>query len=381
MLDRGFTIFRVRGIPVRLHPSLLIFLPYIAVIAMRQIGSVARSLGLGRDEFHLPPLFWGVVLAVGLFVSVLVHELCHSLVAIQSGVRVRSITLMMLGGVSLIEGELPPGREAWMAFAGPLASFGLAVVSYVLFRVLPLPAEVRAALFSFALTNAALGVFNLLPAFPMDGGRVLRGLLARRIGQERATAVAARIGKAMAVAFGLFALWSFNLILLLIAWFVYSGAKAEEGRLSVLHALEGVPVGELMSSRLGEAGAGEHVGDVLGRLVRGGFAGARVWEPETTAPSAPSPAAPSGQHLVGVVTTEGLEGAAERGGAAAPITAVMDAGLPEAHPWDESARVLQALSSGEASAVVVVDAFHEVVGLVTPNELRRAVVLGRLSRS
>jgi Zn-dependent protease len=377
MLDHGLTLFRVRGIPVRLHWSLLLFLPYVAYLAMRQLGYVAQLLGVPRGAFRVPPLVWGVVLAVGLFVAVLVHELAHSLVATRSGARVRSITLMMLGGVSLIEGELPPGREAWMAFAGPLASFAIAASSYAGYRLLPLPPEAGAVLFAFALTNAVLGVFNLLPAFPMDGGRVVRGLLARWIGKERATLAASRLGQAMAVAFALYALWSFNLILLLIAWFVYSGAQAERGRLSLQHALEGVPVRDLMSERLGEAGAGEPVRDVLLRLVRGGMAGARVWGSEAPADPAEQPS----PHLVGVVTTDGLEGAAERGGAAAPVTAVMSAHLPEAHPWDEAAQALQPLSNGEAPAIVVVDAANDVVGLVTPSEIRRAAALGRLSRA
>ena len=371
MLDRGFTIFRVRGIPVRLHPSLLLFLPYVAFVATRQLGYVAIALDIPRDTFRLPPLVWGVILAVGLFVAVLVHELCHSLVAIRSGVRVRSITLMMLGGVSLIEGELPPGREAWMAFAGPLGSFGIAAVSWAVYRFAPLPPEVLAALFAFAMTNALLAVFNLLPAFPMDGGRVVRGLLSRWVGPARATVIAARLGKVMAVVFAVYAALTFNLILLLIAWFVYAGAGAEEARLSLVHALEGVPVRDLMSDRLGEAGAEEPVRDVLVRLVHGGLAGARVWGRN----GAPEP------HLVGVVTTDGLTGTAARGGAGQPVTTAMPDHLPEAHPWDEAARALQPLSNGEAPAVVVVDAAHEVVGLVTANELERAAMLGRLPRT
>ncbi len=371
MLDRGFTLLRVRGIPVRLHPSLLLFLPYLAFVAMRQIGYVAARLGLPRDAFHLPPLFWGVLLAVGLFVAVLAHELAHSLVAVQSGARVRSITLMMLGGVSLIEGEMPPAREAWMAFAGPLASFAIAALSYGAFRVFPLPAEARAALFPFAMTNAMLGVFNLLPAFPMDGGRVLRGLLAGRLGKARATAVAAGLGRAMAVAFALFAVLSFNLILLLIAWFVYAGAGAEQGRLSLRNALEGVPVRELMTDRLGEAQAEEHVGEVLRRLAREGLAGARVWGPD----GAP------GRYLLGLVTADGLEGLAERGGAGAPVTAAMDQRPPQTHPWDEATTALESLAGGDAQAVAVVDEVGSIVGLVTAGDLKRAALLGRLSRS
>ena len=233
MLDRGLTIFRVRGIPVKLHLSLLIFLPLVALMATRQLGYVASTLGIARSAFTLPPIVWGAILAVGLFVAVLAHELCHCLVAIRYGARVRAILLMMLGGISFIEDDLPPRREAWMAFAGPLASFGIAVVSYVVFLFLPLPAELAAAVLAFAMTNAVIGAFNLLPAFPLDGGRVLRGLLAGPLGIERATSIAARVGKILAVALAIYAALTLNLILLLIAWFVYAGAGAEQDRRSI----------------------------------------------------------------------------------------------------------------------------------------------------
>jgi Zn-dependent protease/CBS domain-containing protein len=364
MFERGFTIGRVRGIPIRIHISLLVFLPYVAVMAARQMGYVESSLGLPPGSFHLPRALWGLLLAVALFAAVVAHELAHSLVALRRGARVRSITLMMLGGVSIIEGELPPLEEAWMAFAGPLASFGIALVSWALYRLLPLPGEISAALFAFASTNAVLGVFNLLPAFPMDGGRVVRGLLAGRLGRDRATLVAARLGKGMAVLFALFALLTFNLILLFIAWFVYMGAGAEETRRGVLGALQGVPLTEVMSDRIGAARADETVGEVLRRVVRGGLVGAEV----------------SNGVAHGIVTAEDLEGIAERGGAGEPVTTAMDPAPRLVHPGEDAAPALEALSTGQARAVVVVDAQDHVVGLVTPNELRRAAMLGRHAR-
>lgn len=229
MFDRGVTVLRIRGIPIKLDITLLVFLPYVAFTAASQFSLIASSLGIPREALHLPPLAWGAILAVGLFVAILAHELAHSLVALKNGIKVRSITLMMLGGVSQIESE-DPAHEAWMAFAGPLMSFGIALGSYAVYRLLPAPAEVGVALLAFAITNAILGVFNLLPAFPMDGGRVLRGLLSGRLGRDRATRIATGIGKVMAVILGLVALVSFNPILVLIAAFIYMGASAEQER-------------------------------------------------------------------------------------------------------------------------------------------------------
>jgi len=127
-------------------------------------------------------------------------------------------------------------------------------------------------------------------------------------------------------------------------------------------------VRDLMSDRLGDAGAEEPVRDALDRLLRGGFLGARVWAHNGAA-----------AHVVGVVTADGLEWAADHDRAGAAVTEAMDPRLPAAHPWDEAAAALQPLSNGEVSAVVVLDAADQVVGLVTANELKRAVVLGKLS--
>lgn len=371
MLDQGFTVAKIKGIPVRLHVSLILFLPFVAFAAMRQFDYVVGSLGIPREGFHLPSFAWGILLAVGLFVAVTVHELAHSLVAIHNGAKVRSITLMMLGGVSLIQGDLRPAAEAWMAFAGPLASFGISLASYAIFRFVPLPGELLAAVFVFAATNALLGVFNLLPAFPMDGGRIVRAALASWIGQERATVVAAKLGKAMALIFVIWALWSFNLILLLIAWFVYSGATAEQTRLSLLHGLRGVRVTEFMSDRLGEVRADEPVGAALATLLRSGLVGARVIGRTNGVGDA---------HAIGAVTTDDLEALANRGRLNDPVSSVMNGGIRKVRSGEDASHAVESLASGEASAVVVVNDDDYVLGIVTPNDLRRAAALGRLTQ-
>src|SRR5262249_4422705 len=153
MFKHSVTIFRVAGIPVRLHSTLLLFLPYVAFVTAYQFSALANALGIPRSALSVPPLAWGIILAVGLFVSILVHELAHVAVARRSGVAVRSITLMMLGGVSELERDVRPEREAWMALAGPVASFGIALVSYLFYYFVALPPGLRVALFIFAMTN------------------------------------------------------------------------------------------------------------------------------------------------------------------------------------------------------------------------------------
>ena len=280
MFERGFTIGRVHGIPIRIHISLLLFLPYVAVLAARQMGYVERSLDVPPGGFHLPPLAWGVLLAVGLFAAVVVHELAHSLDRDPEG-RPRPLDHADDAGRRVAHrgrAAARSRRRGWRSRARSPASRSRSSRAG-LYRVLPLGGEASAALFVFASTNAALGVFNLLPAFPMDGGRVVRGLLAGRLGQgardARRRAGSARrwpCSSPSSRSSRSTSSCSF------IAWFVYMGAGAEEQRRVMLHALRDVPLTELMSDRIGAARADETVGEVLRRVVRGGLAGAEVLE-------------------------------------------------------------------------------------------------------
>jgi len=372
MLDRGWTIFRIRGIPVKLHITLVLFLPYVAFVTSSQFKAIADAVGVPRSDLHLSPLVWGTILAVGLFVSILLHELAHCLVAVSNGVRVRSITLMMLGGVSRMERDVRPEREAWMAFAGPLSSFGIAVACW-LASLLPLLAEVRVAFLALALANAVLGAFNLLPAFPMDGGRVLRGLLSTRLGIRRATSVAATIGKGMAVLFGLFGLLSFNVLLVLIAVFVYMGAAGEQGRSQWRQVLEGLPVADVMNNRLGEAHADERAGEVARRLFRQNLAGALVVDGEHE--HAHEHDALDPDHVLGVVTAWDLARPELHRVPDATVGKAMRTDVPRVHTRDDAAATLDALVNGEAEAVLVLDEGEHVVGLVTPADLQRALAL------
>ncbi|MGK3984616.1 site-2 protease family protein [Sorangium sp. So ce136] len=390
MFDHGLTVLRIRGIPIRLHITLLIFLPYVAYAAASQFSVVASSLGISREALRLPPLAWGGILAVGLFVAILAHELAHSFVALRNGVRVRAITLMMLGGVSQIERD-DPEHEAWMAFAGPLMSFGIALGSYAAYRLLPAPAEVGAALLAFAITNGIIGAFNLLPAFPMDGGRVLRGLLLRRLGPARATRVATTTGKGMAVAFGLLGVLSWNPILVLIAVFVHMGASAEQARASTRELLRGVPLGRFMTDRLGDAYADESPRAVAERLLRDNLIGARVIDDSIDASRCDasrgdasrgdgstgggSRGGGEGRREIGVVTVWDLARQLGRGAAPATVGAVMPVDVPRAHADDDASRSIDALASGEASAVAVLDGGEHVIGLVTTAEIQRALAL------
>lgn len=376
MFDSGWTIFRVRGIPVKLHISLVLFLPYLAYVASRQFGYLAGILDLPVAAVRLPQFVWGGILAVGLFVSVLLHELAHSIVALRGGTPVRSITLMMLGGVSRLERDVKPEREAWMAFVGPLSSAGIALFCAAMY-LLPFPMEVRIAWLVLALINAVLAAFNLLPAFPMDGGRVLRGLLAPHVGFRRATRVAVGVGKFMAVLFALYGLLSFNVLLVLIAGFVYLGASGEQTRSDFKQLLMGTRVFDVMSDRLGAARADEPASDVARRLFREHQEGALVIDGGPVSLSENE----IQDHVLGVVIATDLSKPEWMQKPSAVVASAVRNELPRVHARDDAATTLDPLMNGDVDAVVVLDDFEHIIGLVTPMHMQRAVAfLGAAAR-
>jgi len=199
MIKRSYLISRVMGIPVRVHITLIILLIILTF-----------SSGV-----------FGMLYAVALFASVALHELGHSWVAIRKGCRVHEIMLLPIGGVAKMN-NIPsrPKDEFLIAAAGPLTSFLLAVFFGWLGQF---------AFFFISLRNVnlMLCLFNLLPSFPMDGGRIFRAFMTPRLGRLKATALAARIGRIMAVAFAVFGLFQGNFLLIIIAIFIYQSAGAE----------------------------------------------------------------------------------------------------------------------------------------------------------
>jgi len=245
---------RILGIPVRIHYTLwLVFL------------LIAWSLAYGYMPRQYPGLgvatYWaiGIASAILLFVSVLVHELAHSYIASKNGLPIARITLFFFGGVSEMREEPKnPRLEVKMAAAGPLTSFAIAAIFAGLWY-LNLTAGgligITATFQYAALINALLGAFNLVPAFPLDGGRVLRGAMWSRSGNLlKATTTASKIGEAFAYAmmFGGFAAIFLGDIVdgvwfLFLGWFLRSGAETSKSQTVISEALAGVRVGDVMT--------------------------------------------------------------------------------------------------------------------------------------
>lgn len=263
-MNASLQIGTLAGIPVKLHWSFLLVIPLFAWIIGSQIELttelIAVLFGVPIDMtlivMGFNPYILGTIVALGLFVGVFVHEMAHSLIAKAKGIEIHSITLLILGGISQMEETMPDPRiELPMALAGPLMSLAVGLVCGVLVYVfevaIPDPAVVGVLVFVFgylSLLNILLFGFNLLPAFPMDGGRVLRAWLARRMSLSRATKIAADIGKIFAVLFGIVGFLLLNPILILIAFFIYIGASQEATSLRYNILLQDVTVADAMSS-------------------------------------------------------------------------------------------------------------------------------------
>jgi Zn-dependent protease/CBS domain-containing protein len=254
-MNENLSLGRIAGIHVGLNWSLLVV---AALIAWSLATGILPSAAPGQTS----GAYWaaGVVSAFVFLASLLAHELAHSIVAVRRGVRVEGITLWLFGGVSRFSSESSsPGAQALITFVGPLTSLVLGALFFLSFVAVGAgahPGLVAATLSWLAYINILLGVFNLVPAFPLDGGRLLQSLIWLRTGDRlRATRIAARIGMLFAyllIAYGLATfLLAGNLIggvwSVFLGWFLLSAARAEEAGGLIRQALAGMSVAELMT--------------------------------------------------------------------------------------------------------------------------------------
>jgi Zn-dependent protease/CBS domain-containing protein len=245
-------ILRIAGIDIYLHFTWLIIIVFLTF-----------SLANGWFRIYAPgypePTYYllGFIAGLLLFVSVLLHELAHSFVARSRGLPVRNIVLYIFGGVSNIEHEPPtPGVEFTMAFVGPLVSLLIGAVCFGLFFLLRGSNSLVVPLLSYlAVTNIILGIFNLLPGFPLDGGRVFRSIVWKVTGNfQRATRIASVVGQVLAyllILWGIFLFFGgsvFNgLVIIFTGWFLLNAAQSARAQAALETALPGVSVGQVMN--------------------------------------------------------------------------------------------------------------------------------------
>jgi Zn-dependent protease/predicted transcriptional regulator len=259
----SLTLGSFAGIRVYLHWTFVLMLGWILLAPLARGQGWAAAWG-------------GVGFILALFGCVLLHEFGHALTAKRYGIRTRDITLLPIGGIARLE-RLPenPRQELWVTLAGPAVNVVIAGVLFlILSRGYPMDQflQVRMLEGDFLLrlmqVNVFLGVFNLLPAFPMDGGRVLRALLSMKLGRTRATRVAANIGQGMAILFGIAGFFG-NPILIFIAIFVYLGAEAEAQAIETTSLIGGLTVRDAMLTRFRTLAAEDSLETAIHELLAG----------------------------------------------------------------------------------------------------------------
>lgn len=343
---------RVLGIPVRLHLTLLLLLGWLVL----EGGGQAN-----RPDATMP------LLAVGLCACVLLHELGHALAARRLGIRVLDITLLPIGGLARMA-SVPrlPRHELVIACAGPLVNFILAPVLFVLHQTLEAPpADMRWVtgdgylLGKLALLNLSLGMFNLIPAFPLDGGRIFRALLGMFMPHLQATRVATSLGQGIALAVAIFGIMKPVPFLIFLAFFLFVGAAEERARVQTQAFVEGVPVRDAMMTRFFTLGRADSLRQAVTLLISGTQRDFPVVE---------------GSEMVGILTRRRLIEALRRGGEGLYVSEVMEPAPAALTPDDPLDRAVERLMA-ESAQMLPVCTEDGLCGLLTPAGATEYVVV------
>jgi len=345
-------IFTIFGIPVELHFSFLLLMLAIYLVAV-------LNLIPGVDVVV-------AVLITLLFVAVVLHELTHSYVAQRYGVEIERIVLLPIGGVSAMK-ELPkdPHQELMIAVAGPLVNLVLAAALYPVFLLFgnSLSPSLNFLLYYFILMNFLLGAFNLLPAFPMDGGRVLRAYLAERMNFIKATETAASIGKTLAILMAIVGIL-INPFLILIAIFVYLGADQESKMVLLNTLLEGINVRDIMTREVKTVNPTDTVDEVLKVMFQHKHMGYPVYK--------------DGE-LLGIITFHDLSPVPEEK-KHLPVEEFMTRDVLVTSPDEDVATVLEKLNLNNVGRLPVVQD-GKLVGIISKTDIMKALEMrkGRMS--
>jgi Zn-dependent protease/CBS domain-containing protein len=349
----SWKIGRLWGIDVFVHATFVLI-----------IGWVAYGYWMQSHSFNA--VADGVAFILALFACVILHEYGHALTARRFGVKTRDITLYPIGGVARLE-RIPekPTEELWVALAGPAVNAVIAVllISYLsLTGAFNLPGSLSVISGSFLArlltVNLMLLGFNLLPAFPMDGGRVLRAILAMRIDHLRATQIAAVVGQAMAFLFGFIGLFT-DPFLLFIALFVWIGAEQEASMARIKNSLGGIPVSRAMQTTYETLAPNDTLAHAVDLILAGSQHDFPVVE---------------GGHVIGILERDTLIKALARAGQNEPVVDVMRRDVPQV---DTHEMVETALAQLQASGAKALPVTHGglLTGLITSENITEFLMI------
>jgi Zn-dependent protease/predicted transcriptional regulator len=335
------------GIGVYVHATFVLMIGWIALSHWMRGHSLAATLA-------------GVGFILAIFACVVLHEFGHALAARKYGIKTRDITLLPIGGVARLE-RMPekPLEELWVALAGPAVNVVIAMSLYLwLYATGSLEPFSKLSLTEgsflqrILLLNVSLVLFNLLPAFPMDGGRVLRALLATRMEYTRATQIAANTGQAMALLFGFVGFFT-NPFLLFIALFVWIGAGQEASLTQLKSALGGIPIGRAMITDYRTLAPGDSLAHAVELILAGSQQDFPVKD---------------NQQLVGVLTRADLLQALAKGGAGLAVSEVMQRNFQTADSSEMLDTILPRLQECECHTLLVTR-YGQLAGLMTTENM------------
>ena len=350
----SLTVGYVYGTAVRIHVTFLLFLVWIWAAYYQRGGAGAA---------------WeGVAFVALLFVCVLLHEFGHIFAARRYGVKTPEVTLWPFGGVARLE-RIPekPSEELIVALAGPAVNVVIALVLVLALggatgveNLANIENPQVSLLAKLAGANIFLVVFNLIPAFPMDGGRVLRALLAMRMGHAQATQTAASIGQALAIGLGFLGIFG-NPMLIIIAVFVFLAASGEAGSVQMRQAAQGVLVQDAMITHFEILGPQSSVGDAAEALIR------------TTQKD--FPVVDGAGHLRGVLTRDAMIRALQAKGPESSVLEAMQADIPTLPVRTPLDKALVLLTQSRAPVLGALDAEGRLVGLLSPENVGEMMML------
>ncbi len=344
----SWRIGRIFGVDLYMHATFLLLLAWVAYVHYRANGSVAEAVQ-------------GLLFVILLFTIVVLHELGHVLTARRFGVGTRDITLLPIGGVARLE-RMPtePYQELLVALAGPAVNVVLAVVCFFALIAANGPAAfvfkdandlwstATPLLLKLFFVNVSLAVFNMVPAFPMDGGRVLRAFLAMNMNYVRATQIAATIGQFLALMLGFLGLMIGHPLLAFIALFVWMGAAQEASMVQMQSALGGIPVQQVMITSYDTLSPTDPLERAIDRIMAGFQQDFPVVE---------------GDRVVGVLTRAALLKALAQQGRGGLVQDVMQREFPSAAPGEMLEGVLGRMRDCECQSMPVTDR-GRLVGLM-----------------